>query len=138
VSLLDNLSKEQRRKVMQSIRSTGTGIENAVSKALWRRGFRFRRNATLPGKPDISIKRRKIVIFVDSCFWHGCPIHGKIPKTNSEYWDEKIERNKKRNEYINNYYSSIGWKVVRIWEHSINADLEATIDEIAKILIIKD
>ncbi|WP_356948169.1 hypothetical protein [Fictibacillus fluitans] len=71
---------------MRSIKSVSK-LEEIVSKELWRRGFRFRRNVKdLFGKPDFAIKKYKVVIFIDSCFWHNCPVHGHLPKTNVEYW----------------------------------------------------
>jgi DNA mismatch endonuclease (patch repair protein) len=77
----DVLNKEQHRKNMQAIKSQSQ-LENLVSKELWKKGLRFRKNAKdLFGKPDISIKKYKIVIFIDSCFWHCCNLHGNMPKT---------------------------------------------------------
>ncbi|KAA8783084.1 very short patch repair endonuclease [Paenibacillus amylolyticus] len=121
--MVDNLSPENRKKNMSAIRSTGTKLEDKVSRELWRKGFRFRRNSTsLYGKPDISIKKYKIVIFIDSCFWHGCKIHGNIPKSNQEYWVKKLVRNKQRDTQVNSYYESIGWSLLRIWEHKLKKD----------------
>ena len=95
--MADNLTKEQRHKNMTNIRSTNTRIEKDVTKALWNLGYRFRKNVkTLPGKPDIAIQKYKIVIFLDSCFWHKCPEHFKKPKSNLEYWEPKIKRNIER------------------------------------------
>ncbi|WP_412728501.1 hypothetical protein [Geobacillus stearothermophilus] len=71
---------------MKAIKSRSQ-LEDTVSKALWREGYRFRKNdKTLLGKPDISIKKYKVAIFIDSCFWHGCPLHGNMPESNREYW----------------------------------------------------
>ncbi|MES9779227.1 DNA mismatch endonuclease Vsr, partial [Bacillus velezensis] len=84
---------EQRRKTMRSIKSESK-LEQRITSELWRRGLRFRRNVkSLFGKPDIAIKKYKIVIFIDSCFWHNCPKHGHIPKSNIQYWNEKLLRN---------------------------------------------
>ena len=85
--MTDNLSKDDRIKNMQAIRSTHTKLEDKVCDELWNRGYRFRRNVSgLFGKPDIAIKKYKIVIFIDSCYWHGCEIHGNMPKSNQDYW----------------------------------------------------
>lgn len=128
--MADKITKEQRSKVMRSIKSQSQ-LENLVSRELWKRGFRFRKNdRSLFGKPDISIKKYKVVIFIDSCFWHFCEIHGHRPKTNQEYWDKKLNRNIQREAKVKEYYSQHGWNLIRIWEHSIKEDLEAVIDEL--------
>lgn len=112
---------------MQAIRSQSR-LENRFSKALWHKGVRFRKNVkSLKGKPDIAIKKYKVVIFIDSCFWHACPIHGTRPKSNTEYWDKKLERNKERDLEINRYYQDLGWNILRIWEHEIKEDMEKAV-----------
>lgn len=131
---MDTVSKEQRRKNMQAIRSQSQ-LENIVTKELWKRGVRFRKNVkSLFGKPDIAIQKYKIVIFIDSCFWHACPIHGNRPKSNQEYWDAKLARNKKRDSDVNQYYVERGWSVKRIWEHEIKEDLEKAIEDIIRFI----
>lgn len=83
--MTDRITKEQRSQVMKSIKGQSL-LENEVSKALWHKGVRFRKNVrSLFGNPDISIKKYKIVIFIDSCFWHACPIHGNTPKSNTDF-----------------------------------------------------
>jgi DNA mismatch endonuclease, patch repair protein len=125
--MTDNLTKEQRKKNMRAIKSQ-SALENRVTKELWKMGFRFRKNANLFGKPDISIKKYKIVIFIDSCFWHCCPIHGNMPKSNRDYWEKKLERNKKRDIEVNQYYKDKGWNILRVWEHEIKENLLQTIN----------
>ena len=71
------------------------------------------------GKPDFVSKQQKIVMFIDGCFWHKCPKHFKEPKSNMEYWTKKIKRNVARDKEINKHYNSLGWKVIRIWEHKL-------------------
>lgn len=130
---MDNLTKEQRLKNMRAIQSSGTKIEILVCKALWRNGVRYRKNVkNLPGKPDVAIKKYKIAIFLDSCFWHKCPIHFKQPKSNQDYWDKKIQRNVEHDKKINEYYSANGWHILRIWEHQLKRKEEQaqTINEI--------
>lgn len=134
--MTDNLTKEQRRKNMSAIKSTHTKMEDKVCYALWDRGFRFRKNVkTLPGKPDIAIKKYKLVIFLDSCFWHKCPEHFKQPKSNLEYWKPKIERNVNRDKEINKFYSEQHWYLMRIWEHEIKKDFDNTINKIERFII---
>lgn len=132
--MVDTLSKEQRRKNMQAIRSQSK-LENQVSREIWKRGLRFRKNdKSLFGKPDISIKKYKIVIFIDSCFWHSCPIHGNMPKTNVEYWEKKLNKNIRRDLEVNQYYKEKGWNVLRIWEHNIKKDFQNTIEQIIQFI----
>jgi len=132
--MADMMTPEQRRKNMQAIRSISQ-LESIVSKELWNKGYRFRRNTKdLFGKPDISIKKYKIVIFIDSCFWHQCPIHGNMPKTNVEYWKPKLERNVERDKEVDEYYKQKGWNIKRIWEHEVKKDLEKVVMEVAKII----
>ncbi|MDD1515788.1 very short patch repair endonuclease [Priestia megaterium] len=126
--MADTVSKEQRRKNMQAIRSQSK-LENQVSRELWKRGIRFRKNdKSLFGKPDISIKKYKIVIFIDSCFWHACKLHGNRPKSNREYWDKKLARNKERDNEVKEYYKQNGWNLKRVWEHEIKENLDQTVD----------
>lgn len=134
--MADNLSKEDRRKNMTSIRSTHTKLEDKVCKELWKRGYRIRRNVnSLFGKPDISIKKHKVVIFIDSCYWHGCEIHGNVPKSNQEYWVDKLNRNKKRDLEVTTYYQSGGWSILRLWEHQLKKELfEQAMDEICSFI----
>jgi DNA mismatch endonuclease (patch repair protein) len=127
----DKFSKEIRRKTMQAVKSKDTELENTVMKNLWNRGIRFRRNVRdLLGTPDIAIKKHRLVVFVDSCFWHGCKIHFRVPETNREYWQKKIERNKARDLKTTEYYVNHDWHILRIWEHELKQDFEGTIERI--------
>lgn len=130
----DTLTKEQRRKTMQAIRSQSK-LENKVSRELWKRGFRFRKNdKSLFGRPDISIKKYKIAIFIDSCFWHGCELHGNRPKSNQKYWDKKLARNKARDNEVNEYYRKNNWHIKRVWEHEIKEDLNKVVDNLVDFI----
>lgn len=125
----DTFSKKNRRKTMQAIKSKNTKLENLIIKELWKKGYRFRRNVqNLKGKPDIAIKKYKIVIFIDSCFWHGCKLHCRIPSSNKDYWIKKIERNRNRDKEITEYYINNGWHILRIWEHQIKEDFQDIIN----------
>ncbi|MEC1356515.1 very short patch repair endonuclease [Bacillus sonorensis] len=125
--MADNMSKEKRTKTMKAIRSQSK-LENIFTKALWKKGYRFRKNSkTLFGKPDISIKKYKIVIFIDSCFWHVCPLHSNEPKSNQDYWKSKLLRNQQRDKKVNEYYRENGWHIKRIWEHEIKEDFDKAI-----------
>jgi len=133
--LADMFTREQRSKNMRAIRSKGTALESKVTKELWRRGYRFRKHVKkLKGNPDIAIQKYKIVIFLDSCFWHACPIHGNRPASNVDYWDKKLARNIERDREVTEYYLNIGWNLLRIWEHEIKDDFEGTIERIIKFI----
>lgn len=132
--MADMMTPEQRRKNMQAIKSISK-LESIVSKELWNKGYRFRRNTKdLFGKPDISIKKYKIVIFIDSCFWHQCPLHGNMPKTNVEYWKPKLKRNVERDGEVDEYYKIKGWNIKRVWEHEVKANLEGVILDLSEFI----
>jgi DNA mismatch endonuclease (patch repair protein) len=133
--MADNVSQEERSRIMKQIRSKNTKLENSIASGLWKRGYRFRRNVkSLFGKPDIAIKKYHVVIFIDSCFWHGCPQHCRIPKSNRAYWENKINSNKKRDKEVSEYYIKKHWNLLRIWEHDIKDNYEKSLDLISKFI----
>lgn len=106
-------------------------IEVEFRKKLWKAGFRYRKNSIKYfGKPDILLKKYKTVIFIDSCFWHGCKKHSSMPQIRKIFWKTKINRNKKRDKKVSKYYKKIGWIIFRIWEHQINNNLDKIIAKI--------
>lgn len=116
---------------MQNIRSANTKIEILVRSELHKRGYRFRKNvSTLIGKPDIVFPKYKVVVFLDSCFWHMCPYHFNIPKTNKTYWLPKLQHNKSRAIEVNKKLKKQGWVVLRFWEHQINNDFQKCLTSI--------
>lgn len=126
---MDNLSKEQRRRNMQHIKSRDTSIEIALRKALWRKGYRYRKNdSRLPGKPDIALTKYKIAIFCDSEFFHGKDWEVRKPKVltgnNPDYWVHKIERNMERDREVDHALLFLGWTVIRFWGKEILGDTE--------------
>lgn len=116
---MDKLSKEQRHKNMAAIHSKNTKPEILVRKFLFSRGFRYRLNhPRLPGKPDIVFCKYKTCIFINGCFWHGhdgCK-YFIMPKTRTEFWQAKIERNKERDSENQQQLTSMGWHCITIWE----------------------
>ena len=93
-----------------------------------KRGLIFRKNVPdFQGTPDITIKKYKIVIFIDSCFWHVSPLNDEIPETNTYYWSKKIERNMNRDNKVNEYYTKKGWGILRIQEHDLKSNFEEVI-----------
>ncbi len=105
---------------MRKVKRAETKLEKSARQLLWNAGIRYRKNNNnYFGKPDIIIKKNKTVIFIDSCFWHGCLKHLRMPSSNTNYWETKISRNKKRDKIVNLYYKKANWKIIRIWEHDI-------------------
>ncbi|MCL2485897.1 MAG: very short patch repair endonuclease [Endomicrobia bacterium] len=137
---MDVLTKEQRRLNMQAIKSTGTKIEILLAKALWARGYRYRKNCkTILGKPDIVFRKKKIAIFCDSEFWHGKDYLAKKKKfyTNKKYWNQKIESNIKRDKFVNHQLKKQGWIVLRFWAREIEKTLEHCMLKIEKTVAAK-
>lgn len=116
---MDRMTKEQRSKCMASIHSKDTKPEMAVRKFLFSKGYRYRLNSPrLPGKPDIVLRKYGTVIFVNGCFWHGhegCR-HYVMPKSNAEFWQSKIDRNRKRDRKNIKLLSEMGWHSIVVWE----------------------
>jgi DNA mismatch endonuclease (patch repair protein) len=130
-------STEGRSRNMQAIRRTDTKPEVELRKRLHAMGLRFRKDhrLDLPGgrvRPDIVFTRRKVAVFVDSCFWHCCPDHGHAPTKNEWYWGPKLARNVERDEAANHALEAAGWIVIRVWEHegldSVAARIQGTLD----------
>ncbi len=120
-------SREEVRKNMQAIRGKNTKIEMVLGRALWKKGYRYRKNnKTVYGKPDFTFKKLKIAIFCDSDFWHGkdWDILKLRLNTNREFWIKKIEQNIKRDIEVNQYLKLKGWTVLRFWEREINKHLD--------------
>ena len=113
--MTDNLTKSQRSYCMSRIRSSKTFPEAVIKKKF--HGFKYQ--PKLFGKPDFADSKNKVAIFVDGCFWHKCPKHFKRPKSNKDYWKEKIKRNIIRDKKVNLEYKNKGWKIIRIWEHEL-------------------
>ncbi len=129
--MTDTVSKQQRSEIMSKVRSRDSKIEVDFRKAIWKAGLRYRKNSTKYfGKPDLVLKKYKTVIFIDSCFWHGCKKHCRMPSTNKKYWTGKIERNKTRDKKVNRYYKKKTWKVIRIWEHELMKNFENTVQKV--------
>jgi len=133
--MADDMTKEQRHKNMQHIKSSNTKIEVLLRKALWERGYRYRKNyKALPGKPDIVLTKYKIAIFCDGEFFHGKDwekLELKLKNSNnSEYWISKISRNKERDDEVNKKLLFMGWTVIRFWGN----DIKKHTDECVKVI----
>lgn len=139
---MDNLTKEQRHKNMKNIRSKDTEIEIKLRRALWNRGYRYRKNySILPGKPDIVLTKYKLAIFCDSEFFHGKDwdnLKIRLQKSNNrDYWINKIAKNRERDEYINKQLFYLGWKVVRFWGNEVKKNTDECIKVIEEIIFLQ-
>lgn len=106
---------------MKRVRQKGTGAEMALRRALHAMGLRYRLQVPILSKPrrvaDLVFPGPRVAVFVDGCFWHGCPEHATWPKKNADFWREKIEANRARDADTNRRLEALGWQVVRVWTH---------------------
>lgn len=119
---------------MSRIRGKNTKPEIALRNALWSLGLRYRVHAAVPGRPDIVFRRQRVAVFVDGCFWHGCPKHGVRPKTNVEFWRNKLDKNIERDKRVTASLRMDGWIVIRVWEHQVRQDVSTVVERILKAL----
>ncbi len=134
---MDRHTPSQRSKNMRAVKSKGTKPEVMLSKALWHLGYRYRKNnKTVFGKPDLTFKKYKLAVFVDSEFFHGKDWHirKKDIKSNQEFWYKKIERNIERDKEVNEFLSRNGWIILRFWDKEIIKNLDVCVDKIIKQL----
>lgn len=121
----DHLTIEQRHKNMAAVKSKDTKPEMVVRKFLWSRGFRYRvNNPRLPGHPDIVLRKYHTCIFVNGCFWHGhegCKYY-RVPKTNTEFWERKISRNRERDREEQKQLARMGWHCITVWECELKGE----------------
>jgi DNA mismatch endonuclease, patch repair protein len=133
--MVDVFTKQKRSEVMSKIRGKG----NKDTELAMIRIFReyhiagWRRNQPVFGKPDFIFPKKKIAVFVDGCFWHGCPKHSTSPKNNREFWEKKLGSNKNRDKLVNRELRKEGWGVIRIWEHELK-EKEKVAEKISKRL----
>lgn len=134
---MDILTKEQRTRVMKSIKSSGSKIETLLQKALWRKGYRYRKNCSnVYGKPDIVFRKYRLVVFCDGEFWHGknWAQRKKTIHTHKKFWFEKIERNIRRDKLVTKTLRREGWKVMRFWGKDIEKKLSYCVSKIEKYI----
>ena len=132
--MADRLSPQQRHQCMSNIHSSSTKPELRLRKALWKHGFRYKINdKRLPGSPDIVLPKYRSVVFIHGCFWHGhkdCPQY-VVPKTNTEFWVNKVARNQKRDEEKWRQLEAKGWSVIIVWECELeNKRFDSTITRV--------
>jgi DNA mismatch endonuclease (patch repair protein) len=105
---------------MSRIGRRGTRPERKLRQALWKEGLRYRIEPKIPGRPDLAFIRARVTIFVDGCFWHGCPLHYSAPSTHEEFWAKKLRRNVEHDIEVNDKLRNLGWHVIRLWQHDLN------------------
>ena len=130
----DHLSPEERSELMSRINSTETDPEQLTRSLLHRAGYRFRKNVSdLPGTPDVVLPKYDTVIFVHGCFWHrhDCRKGRSMPSTNREFWEEKFDRNIKRDKENKKNLQQLGWQVLIVWECELN---DAPMDTVEKVI----
>jgi DNA mismatch endonuclease (patch repair protein) len=133
--MADIWSQAKRSEVMARIRGTGNRSTEQRLATLFRAHHitGWRRHLPLPGRPDFAFRRLKLAVFVDGCFWHGCPRHGTLPKQNRRFWRQKIDRNRERDRDVSRELRRSGWRVVRVWEHELRRDLGTTVKRLLQM-----
>ncbi len=130
--MADVFTKTKRSEVMSRIRGSGNKETELAMIKLFRRNkiTGWRRHYPLFGKPDFTFPKSGVVVFVDGCFWHGCPKHSNMPVNNRAFWRRKLGSNKKRDRRVNRVLHLEGWRIIRIWEHELNKNPDRCIKRI--------
>jgi DNA mismatch endonuclease (patch repair protein) len=136
---MDIFSKAERSRIMSRVKSSGNkSTEAAFITLMTERGITgWRRHLPIFGKPDFVFRKTRIAVFIDGCFWHGCPKHCRMPATNRDYWERKIGRNLERDKKVKRELRKAGWTVVRVWEHELkDGTVSRKLKRIAEVLQI--
>ena len=125
-------SPEQRSFNMSRVKRSGGSLES-IMRGLLHQVFPDEvlqeQEASLLGRPDFALPRLRLAVFCDSCFFHGCPLHGKIPATNADFWERKLARNKARDDEVNLALANAGWRVCRVWGHDLSKEKAESMQE---------
>lgn len=134
--MADHVSQDKRSEIMRKVQSADTSCELLFRKALRHQGlWGYRINyRSLVGRPDVVFTKHKIAIFIDGCFWHGCPTCCRVPQANREYWMGKIKRNIERDSKVTATLQEQGWRVLRFWEHEVRQSPEACARTVQKAI----
>lgn len=124
-----------RSAQMARIKSSDTKPERLLRSELWGRGLRYRLRHRVPaGRPDLVFPGRRVAVFVDGCFWHGCPDHYVPPRSRREYWEQKLAGNVQRDIFQTRQLEAAGWRVIRVWSCEIEASVVEVADRISSLL----
>lgn len=131
----DHFDLATRSRVMKAVGSRDTAPELRLRHHLWRAGLRYRKHPTIANvTPDFAFVGPRIAVFVDGCFWHGCPRHYVPPVGNAVFWREKLRRNQKRDCFVKKRLESFGWTVFRVWECEVNRHLTRVTNRIYQMV----
>jgi DNA mismatch endonuclease (patch repair protein) len=130
--MADVVSKAVRSRIMARIRARETTIEREFRKKLWAYGLRYRKNLKMMGTPDVAFVGKKVLVFLDSCFWHFCRYHCRVPKSNKGFWLRKLRRNKARDKITTRGLRRLGWTVLRFWEHELMKDPDKCVKRVVQ------
>jgi DNA mismatch endonuclease (patch repair protein) len=132
----DTFNKSDRSRIMAAVRGRGNkATELVLARLLREHGLKgWRRHVKIAGRPDFVFTTRRVAIFVDGCFWHGCAKHCRMPASNQKYWDAKIARNVRRDKLTRRTLRARGWKVIRVWEHELKISPAAVARKIERVL----
>lgn len=133
--MTDSLSASERSKLMSRIRGRDTLPERLLRRAVWALGLRYRLQLRIGRiRPDLVFVGTKVAVFVDGCFWHGCPLHATMPKNNQDFWEKKLKRNHERDAENTQKLEAEGWRVLRIWEHEVATSPEDCAQRVAAMI----
>lgn len=134
--MADIYSRTKRAEIMSLVRGRGNRSTELLVVRLFRKcGISgWRRHVRLTGRPDFTFKDARVAVFIDGCFWHLCPVHGTIPKDNSEFWEAKLTANRDRDRRVERILRGKGWRVVRIWQHDIRQRPDASVRRVTRAL----
>lgn len=128
-------TSDQRRQMMSRIKGRDTAPELSLRRKVWALGLRYRLHFRIGrARPDMVFIGAKLAVFVDGCFWHGCPLHSTMPKNNRDFWERKLNRNRERDIENTLQLEASGWRVLRLWEHEIETSAEDCARRIAAVL----
>ena len=138
-SLTDIWSKSKRSEVMSRIRGKGNEkTELRLARLIRAEGIScWRRHLPIFGRPDFAFRKQKVAVFVDGCFWHGCPRHYRAPAQNADFWVRKVTNNRKRDRLVSRTLKSKGWQVIRIWGHALKGDGRAVAGRVSRLLTLQ-
>lgn len=120
---------------MKRVRRNDTGLELEVRRALWKRGVPYRVHPKgIVGRPDIGLKGRKVAVFIDGCFWHGCPVCKDYPTTHRDFWRRKFQVNRARRRKVRRALQQAGWVIVEVWGHEVAQDIDSASNRVAQAM----